>query len=60
MIFDQEDLRMHVVATIVGIVTGLLWWGTCIALFDFGREDLWMPVMGCILSANLGMLSTRG
>lgn len=48
MIFDQEDLRMHVVATIIGIVTGLLWRGMCVVLFSFASEDLWMSVSGCI------------
>ena len=57
MIFDQETLKIHITATIVGVITGVFWWGMCAAVFSFEVQDLWMSVMGCVLAANLGLLS---
>ena len=60
MIFDQATLKIHIITTITGFCTGVLWWAMCAMVFSFDVQDLWMSVMGCVLSANLSVISVNG
>lgn len=57
---ERESLNMHIVASIVGAITGFLWWAACATLFDFEVQALWVAATGCVLSANLAAISVKG
>lgn len=56
MIFDIETLGAHLGATLVGFLSGLVWWSAAIFLFHFDLP-FWFAATVGVLSSNLTLLS---